>query len=303
MTCAGLLACALIATAAVSVSSRFFPVTSWTIDVAVGEQVFQRKCASCHSLVSGRSGFGPSLYHVGEWADTRIPGMDCEEYILTSIMTPGSYRAPGSTGIMPENIADDLSPDEILSVSAFLCSQGGPVRYRHLATLGKEILASAKTKETSISLDVNSVERGRDLFIGKLGCIQCHPLDPYPGHNLKAPSLLAAGNHSREHLAESILEPSKQIAQGYEQWQVVRKEKGSLVSGRRLPGPPDCIALLIVNESGNVEPRTFPVNDLEPFDNGEMTLRSEVSAMPSYKTALTHDELQSLLDFLLTLRE
>jgi hypothetical protein len=224
--------------------------------------------------------------------------MDAEEYIFTSIVDPAAYTAPGATGVMPTNIAQGLSDEQLLSLTALLCSRGGPVRPARIVRLADKIPLAAPTASPQMSLE--SLERGKALFLGKLGCSKCHSLYPSPGYDLAAPSLLGIGHQSRADLRDKILRPKAHIKAGYETWEVVRK--GVPCAGRRVPDSAGAVGLLVVDPAGNVNLRTFRQVELEPFDNGEVVHRSATTPMPSFEGAMTEEELEALLDFLYTLR-
>ena len=118
---------------------RVFPISTRVLDTARGERIFRTRCSRCHTLDSGGSRLGPPLHEIGAWAGSRVAGMSAEEYIYTSIVLPRAYRPPGSVQIMPENIADKLSSDDLLDLTAFLCSQGGTIRPSRLLAVANRV--------------------------------------------------------------------------------------------------------------------------------------------------------------------
>jgi len=236
---------------------------------------------------------------VGDWAAARKPDMAADEYIIESIVKPGAFRAPGVTGEMPENIAHDLTDKELLSVAAYLCSQGGQVNYPRLLKLLKERPANQPVE--AVTLELASIERGREIFMSdKAACSRCHSLDPYPGHDLLAPSLLAVGRHKRAYLEEKLVHPNQEIIADYKTWKV--KADGTVYEGRKLPSGPDEVKLVFDDGKGNLVSRTFRHAELTRFDDGDLIKESANSSMPSYESALSPDERKALVDFLLTLR-
>ncbi|HEY7425439.1 MAG TPA: c-type cytochrome, partial [Gemmataceae bacterium] len=243
---------------------------SWrSIDLKAGQKLFAAHCASCHSLTEAGARYGPSLYKIGEVGNSRLAGMDTEEYIFRSIVEPSAYRAPGSLGEMPENVADDFSRDELLSLTAFLCSQGGLVRYSRLVKLDR---IPGHRQEAQQEVPLNSVERGRALFEA-VGCAHCHALTAFPGADLLAPKLDTAGRHSRAYLEQKILKPSKQIKPEYEQWIVTRG--GRSHSGRRLPGPVGVVRLLTLDD-GEIRIRNFKEAELTADEEEEGLVKSPI---------------------------
>jgi mono/diheme cytochrome c family protein len=290
---------AMVAAVMVAVSALFFPPSLVDIDPSRGEAIFRGRCASCHSLdAQGPPRFGPSLGGIGEAAGRRVPGMGPEEYILTSIVRPGSFRAPGAVGEMPEDVGRGLTPGDLMDLTAYLASPDGRFRGRTIADLATRIRPAEETPAAPLSL--TSVERGKDLFLRQLNCNVCHSLDSYPGNDLLAPSLLEAGRHGRSFLEAEILRPSERIAPGYETWLVSRN--GLPQSGRRLPGPAGVIRLLRKEGTGEVREEAFKEEELDPLDDGRLAEKSGVSPMPDLGASLGREDLGALVDFLSTLR-
>ena len=291
-------ACAVVVVLAGGISIAFFPASRKVIDLQSGKRIFAARCASCHSLEEAAGPrYGPSLHRIGREGGNRIDGMDAEEYIFQSIVDPSAYQAPGSTGVMPENAANGLSDDDLLSLTAFLCQQGGSVRYSNLLQLPNKI--PRRMAAGSVDLELDSVERGRKLFLGKLNCAKCHSLDPIPGSDLLAPTLATAGRHSRSYLEEKLLSPSKHITPGYEFWTATIS--GVSHSGRRLPAPAGMTRLLI-SDGDDIRVRDFKDDKLDREDDGPALYRSGVSPMPPCDGAVSKEERDAVLDFLTTLR-
>jgi len=85
-------------------------------DAANGLQVFvDQDCGGCHSLQAAQATgqIGPNL-------DTELVNED-EEFIYTSIVDPGADVAEGfSDGIMPTTFGEDIPPEELADLVAFL---------------------------------------------------------------------------------------------------------------------------------------------------------------------------------------
>ena len=77
-------------------------------------------CRLCHSLKPDEVKVGPSLAGIATRAATRIPGMSAEEYIRQSIVDPGAYIVPGFDNKMPPYISENLSPQDLEDLIAFL---------------------------------------------------------------------------------------------------------------------------------------------------------------------------------------
>lgn len=64
---------------------------------------------------------GPALAGVATRAETRISGLSAEAYIRNSILEPGAYTVEGFPAeIMPRTLKDELSPDDLEAVVAYL---------------------------------------------------------------------------------------------------------------------------------------------------------------------------------------
>ncbi|RUL89161.1 c-type cytochrome [Tautonia sociabilis] len=296
-----LAAVVLVAGIAVGGSSVFFPPTKTRIDVAHGQEIFNRYCASCHSVKEqGGSRRAPSLHRIGEVAGSRVPGQSAEEYLLTSILKPDAYRAEGVEGVMPPNVADALSKADLINLVSYLSTLGG--RLRPAAVLALPFERDRGSSAATRRLELASIERGRALFLGKGNCSSCHSLrTDIAGHNLMAPTLEKAGLYSRADLEAALREPSAHIVEGYETW--MASAGGVLVQGRKLPAPEGKVRLLAADDRGGPELLEFDQDELEPLgDDGEVLVRVPTSRMPPVGQVLDREEVGAVLDFLLTLR-
>jgi cytochrome c2 len=284
---------------AVAASLPHFPLTTQRINIDRGARLFHRHCASCHAVNADEgSRIGPSLHRIGQLAATRVPDLSAEEYIFQSILDPNAYHPPGALGEMPEAIADNLPTADLINMTAFLTAQGGQVRYHALHSLSA--VTRPQHASHSLSIDVEATERGRLLFFGKLDCSKCHSVDNTPGNSLLAPSLARVGLYDKDHLRQAILEPDAQIATSYVPYSV--NHKGRIYTGRLLVAGAESIRLLCVDSDGAISVHDFNRDELEPLDGEELLTKSSVSSMPSYRSQLSDDELESLLEFLATLR-
>src|SRR4051794_37684023 len=104
-----------------------------TVDLAglspeaqAGAKLFSGKagCIGCHTIGSTGGVTGPNLSNIATVAGTRKPGMDAQAYIDESIHTPSAYVVPGyPDGVMPQNFAQILTPDEINSIEQYLLTR------------------------------------------------------------------------------------------------------------------------------------------------------------------------------------
>ena len=88
--------------------------------VVQGQQVFNAKCATCHALVPDTIIIGPSLAGVATRAETRMKGLNAEEYIQLSILRPGDYVVEGFNNVMITNFSKELTNEDMNALVAFL---------------------------------------------------------------------------------------------------------------------------------------------------------------------------------------
>lgn len=301
--CGALLAAVVVTIVpALGTSMAFFPLDTRRIDPKMGQTLFERKCAACHAISPhAPAGYGPSLSDISQAAALRKPGLSAAEYLRESIVEPEKFRSPGSQGEMPRGLASHFTDAQLMSLIAYLQSQQGIVPYRELLRLpGPEPDDAAKSAQR---LTLDSIEKGRQLYLGKLQCIVCHPLEGAPGPTLAAPSLGKVGYQTRDYLRESILHPSKQVANNYVQYSA--SEDGHVTQGRRLEQTDEVLRLLTIDKDGHRDVVELRISALEPLDEeheDSLVVPSKVSSMPDYSQTIQPDELEALLDFLATMR-
>jgi mono/diheme cytochrome c family protein len=227
--------------------------------------------------------------------------MDAEEYIFTSVVKPDAYQAPGSSGNMPNNLSRGLSPSQIIDLTAFLCGKGGEIRPARLLAM-EERLRSLPSGGGADQLDLGSLQRGKALFTGKLGCATCHSLSTLPGADLKAPSLLQVGANSRDRIKSFITSPGSLRHPSYESYTLELRD-GTLISGRKLPARTGEKSVLVFDESGGAVARTIAEHDLEPESQSTSSPDTRrPSPMPAYGGSMTSQDLDDLVNFLSTLQ-
>ncbi|WP_343403545.1 c-type cytochrome [Caldilinea sp.] len=94
-------------------------------DPANGEQIsLARGCIGCHALDPNVTMTGPTWYHVGDTAVSRVPGESPALYLYHSIVNPGSFVAPNyPNNIMPANYGEQLSVQELADLIDYLLQQ------------------------------------------------------------------------------------------------------------------------------------------------------------------------------------
>lgn len=91
--------------------------TSSAPDTAAGEASFAQFCTACHNT-SDQQLVGPGLAGVGEAAASRVPGQSADDYLRTSIKSPGEFLVEGFGPIMPAIGA--LTDSDIENLVAYL---------------------------------------------------------------------------------------------------------------------------------------------------------------------------------------
>lgn len=291
-----LVSVALVVGLVLSVSLQYFPLTRTTVDPGAGRAVFTRNCASCHATAVGERSLGPNLFGIGAAAASRVAGKSAEEYIWESMIRPDAYLDFVSPVAMPDNTVTGLSQGEQRNLLAYLMTLGGEVNYRRLLALVGQAQLMTRTSQTTV--DVRTVEAGKDLYVNYFKCVDCHPLWYYAGHDSKGPSLLAAGGLDVDYVRRSIREPSDFIAPGFEEW-IVRAATGDVYAGRVFEQTPGSYKMITALHEcfGAIAVRTG--DDGTRNDDLPLARASEVSAMPEYD--MTDEQLDQIVAFIKSL--
>ena len=83
-------------------------------------------CSACHSLNAGETLVGPSLAGFGARAGTTVSGQDAATYARRAIQTPSEHIVPGgnfaagANSLMPANLGNDMSPQDLADLMAYL---------------------------------------------------------------------------------------------------------------------------------------------------------------------------------------
>ncbi len=86
-------------------------------DAGAGQATFATNCTACHNT-SDQTLVGPGLAGVGDRAANRVPGQSADDYLRTSIKSPGDFIVDGFGPIMPQ--FGTLSESDIENLVAYL---------------------------------------------------------------------------------------------------------------------------------------------------------------------------------------
>jgi mono/diheme cytochrome c family protein len=109
------------------------PLAYGTASPVVMEAFEAGACASCHSIKGvggGGATIGPPLFRTGALAVERRPGPSPAAYIEESILKPNEFIMPNCPtgpcpeGVMPQNFAETLTPDQIATMVEYLAALG-----------------------------------------------------------------------------------------------------------------------------------------------------------------------------------
>jgi cytochrome c oxidase cbb3-type subunit 3 len=221
-----------------------------------GKSHFRINCALCHGL-GGRGGArGPDLTR----AQKKHGSSDAEMFKTIHDGVAGTDMPPamGSIGV-------EMKDQEIWQVITYLRS------------------VQVKTPPPA-----GNAANGKDLFYGSAKCSKCHMVDGKGGR--LGPDLTAVANsRSLESIIESVRNPSKQIASGYETVTVVtadgHESKGFIMNEDRF-------SLQMMDTSERIL--------LLEKDKLRSLKKSDVSLMPPYdKNLLSDKDLEDMIGYLL----
>ena len=222
------------------------------VDIQDGARAFQRGCANCH---------GPDGDLIAGIDLTR--GQFRREYSdaeLVGIIRNGIPHTP-----MPRS---NLSEVQAAKIVAFLRAE------------------AASKRSVSASGDR---ARGKALFEGKAGCVNCHTVGT-TGAGL-GPDLTTIGRQRRAiELEQSLLKPDAQVLPANRFYRVVAKD-GTTTTGRLLNH--DTFTVQILDAGRKL--RSFTKSELREHGFA-------ASPMPSYEGRLSEQELADVVSYLVSLK-
>ncbi|MGH7206041.1 MAG: hypothetical protein ACREI2_07520 [Nitrospiraceae bacterium] len=296
--------------------------TAAGVSPEAGEAIFwgKGKCHTCHSLGERGSAIrGPNLgvdgsrfpLPIGLRADERArelsqktgKPMTAADYLVQTHFDPGAYVVTGYKNEMPPAWKPpiNLKAEELLAVDLFLQSQGGEPDVGVLAN-SPYFIQMKKAAESRKAAPAEAFrpylkgdpEKGQAIFFdpdSKAPCAKCHTVGDKGGK--VGPELTnVAGTRDLPYIVQSVLEPSAEIASGYEPYLVVTKD-GEFISGVKKADDEHSVTL--ADTEGAL--RKIPKAKIEKM------VQQKKSVMPdNFSELLTMSEFHDLLAFLDTLK-
>lgn len=291
-------------------------IVGGNITPEAGETIFwgKGKCHTCHAVGNRGASIrgpnqgesGPLGMPIGARAEerarerARVTGKPytATDYLVESLLDPGAYVVQGYKNEMPNPLRPPISlkPEEVKAVVAYLQSLGGKV---DVAAIRLPASLTAQVAQTDGSEGLKPYlpgdpKKGEALFFNpesNAGCAKCHAVNGKGG--TVGPELTGiAGTRDLKFIIESILEPSKVIASGYEPILVVTKD------GRYITGifkKENASAVELVDNQAEVH--RIPKAEIQQQAPQKTSLMPE-----NFKEILTVEEFHDLLAFLGTLK-
>jgi putative heme-binding domain-containing protein len=281
-----------------------------------GEAIFwgKGKCATCHAVGSRGNAVrgpnqgegGPLGLPIGARAEARARERSqatgrpytAADYLVESLLEPGAYVVQGFKNEMPAPLAPPISltADELRAVIAYLQSLGGTVDVAGIR-LPAAALATARQAAAPppwAPYLPGDAKKGEDLFFNadsNAACAKCHTVQGKGGQ--VGPELShVAGTRDARFIVEAILDPSKEIASGYEPVLLVTRE-GQYLTGIIKREDAERIEIL------DNQARTHTVPKSAIAQRSPQT----TSLMPgNFREILTVEEFHDLLAFVLSLK-
>lgn len=288
--------------------------TAAGVSPEAGETIFwgKGKCHTCHS-VGGRGSAirapnlgetGPLRMPIGARAEARAQerakqgkSMTATDYLVESIAEPGAYVVEGYKNEMPLAFRPPvaLKPDEIKAVITYLQSLGGTVEPAAVK-LPPAILAAARAAPAAKweLYMAGDAKAGEELFFNRespAACAKCHKVGE-KGSEVGPELTGLAGTRDPQFIIKAILEPSAEIASGFESILIVTKD-GRYITG--LIKKEDAQAIEILDEEGKTQKVPVAIIDQKA--------PQKTSLMPgNFGEVLTMTDFHNLVAYLLTLK-
>ena len=273
-----------------------------------GETIFWGKgrCFTCHSVGGqGSAVRGPNHGQFGEKfpmpmgaraaerakerAEKEGNDFNAVDYIVESMASPGAYVVKGYKNEMAVVYAPpiSLSLKEIKAVTSYLMSLGGDLDMEAIDTSPSEITQAFYSK-ISAAAEAGGGDPGAGAEVFEDNCAECHMLAEEGGEI--GPALDGISAKGLKFISESILQPTKALAKGFETWVLIDKEGRQSIG---LKSRDEAAEVDITKANGDVV--TVAKTDIK-----EMKIDDTKSVMPDdLSEGLTVKDYQDILSFLM----
>jgi mono/diheme cytochrome c family protein len=186
-------------------------------DKSHGKQLFQEKCASCHTLAEAKSQgkLGPDLD--AAFRPDRKQGFHestVRQVVADQIKFPGDYGANGPT--MPKDLVEGSDVDDVAAYVAYVAGQKGVS-----VTASSPAPGTTETETTPPSRGGGNVEAGKKAFADN-GCASCHTLEAAGSTGKVGPDLDKLKTYAADakmpldqFIRESIVDPNAYVEKGF----------------------------------------------------------------------------------------
>lgn len=283
------------------------PATVAGVNPEAGEAIFwgKGKCSTCHSV--GEKGSAVRCPNLGDakWPVIGARAADRAEeirekqgrdlspadYLIESMTKPDAYVVEGFKNEMPviwkPPVA--LQPDEIRAVALYLMSLGGTPDVAAI-TIPSYVKAVAEREVAAWQPYMEGdPEYGQAIFFDPEGpgCGKCHRIGDEGGH--VGPELTnVGGTRTPRFIIEAILNPNREIASGFEVWEVETNEMDRI---RGIKKAEDEQSVTLALNSGEVKV-------IARSDIAEMFERKESMMPGNFSEILPVDQFHHLLAYL-----
>jgi cytochrome c oxidase cbb3-type subunit III len=231
------------------------PLANNPAAIQAGESEFRINCSFCHGIGARGGGRAPDLTRTQKKHGNA--DADLFRTIRDGVAGTDMPAAMGSIGV-------EMKEEEIWEVIAYLRS------------------VQVKTAPPS-----GDAAHGKALFEGAANCSKCHMVSGHGGR--LGPDLTATGSsRSTQSIVESVRDPSKDLASGYQTVTVVTTA-GEQIKGILLNE--DLFSLQMMDTGERI--RLFTRDQLRSVDKSSMSL------MPPYSTSVLSDrDLDDIIGYL-----
>ena len=194
--------------------------------VAAGEDLYAGAggCTACHglgtrapNLLTAEGGAGA----IGSRCGERVQGMDCKQYLYESMVQPQEYVVDGYNPIMPDQ-SRTLSQAQIWAIIAYLQTLGGEVTVTAADIQAEEGEAGGGAARAAAGGGgAGGMAAGLTdpvEIMDAAGCFACHILGDR-GTQVGPPFDGMGARVDEDWIRESILDPTAQASEGYENLQ------------------------------------------------------------------------------------